>query len=94
MIIGACTITLQLYGVHSLKEKRSIIKSLLSRMRNKFNVAAAEVAYQDNHTRAVIGIACVSASGQYVQGQLDAILRWIEEERPDVPILDYDIELL
>ncbi len=43
MIIGACTITLQLYGLRSLKEKRSIVKSVLARMRSKFNVAAAEV---------------------------------------------------
>ena len=94
MIIGACTITLQLYGLRSLKEKRSIVKSVLARMRSKFNVAAAEVDAQDNHGRAVLGVVCVSASGEYAQGQLDAVIRWIEQERPDVPIIDYDIELL
>jgi len=94
MIIGACSITLQLIGVHSLKEKRSIIKSLLARMRNKFNIAAAEVASHDNHTRAVLGVVCVSSSGEYAHGQLDAVIRWIETERPDVPIIDYEIELL
>jgi uncharacterized protein len=94
MIIGACTITLQLFGIHSLKEKRSIIKSLLARMRNEFNVAAAEVDAQDSHSQAVIGVACVSGSNDYARGQLDAVIRWIERERPDVPIADYEIELL
>jgi uncharacterized protein YlxP (DUF503 family) len=94
MIIGACTITLHLYGINSLKEKRSIVKSVLARLRRKFNVAAAEVDAQDNHGRAVLGVVCVSANGEYARGQLDAVIRWIEQERPDVPIIDYEIELL
>lgn len=87
-------ITLHLPGVRSLKEKRSIVKSLLARMRNKFNVSAAEVASQEAHGRAVLGVACVSASGEYAQGLLDELVRWIEEERPDLTVLDADIELL
>jgi uncharacterized protein YlxP (DUF503 family) len=94
MIVAACMITLHLPGVRSLKEKRSIVKSLLARMRNRFNVSAAEVASQDAHGRAVLGVACVSGSGEYAQGQLEALVRWIEEERPDLMILDADIELL
>ncbi|NWG21309.1 MAG: DUF503 domain-containing protein [Chloroflexi bacterium] len=94
MIIGACMITLRLPGIRSLKEKRSIVKSLLGRMRNRFNVSAAEIDAHDNHGRAVLGIACVSGSGEYVEGQIQAVLRWIEEERPDLEILDADIEVL
>lgn len=94
MFIGACTITLYLPGVHSLKEKRSIVKSLIARMRNQFNVAAAEVDAQDTHGRAVIGVACVSSSGEYARGQLDAVVRWIEQERPDIPVIDHEIEIL
>lgn len=94
MIIGVCTVTLQLIGVHSLKEKRSIVKSLLARMRNTYNVSVAEVDAQESHGRAILGIACVSASGEYARGQLDALIRWIETERPDVPVIDYEIELL
>ncbi len=94
MLIGACTITLYLPGVHSLKEKRSIVKSLIARMRNEFNVAAAEVDAQDSHGRAVIGVACVSSSGEYARGQLEALIRWIEKERPDIPLIDHEIEIL
>jgi uncharacterized protein YlxP (DUF503 family) len=94
MIIGACTITLHLHGIHSLKEKRSIVKSVLARLRNEFNISAAEVDAQDSHGRAVIGVACVSATADYARGQLDAVLRWLDRERPDAPVIDYEIELL
>jgi uncharacterized protein YlxP (DUF503 family) len=94
MIIGACTIVLHLPGIRSLKEKRSIVKSVLARLRNEFNVSTAEVDAQDAHGRAVLGVACVSATGEYARGQLEAVVRWIERERPDVPVIDYQIELL
>jgi len=94
MIVGACRLTLYLPGVHSLKEKRSVVKSLLARLRNEFNVSTAEVDAQDNHQRAVLGVACVSGSYDYARGQLEAVGRWVEEQRPDAPIIDYDIELL
>lgn len=94
MIIGACTITLHLPGIRSLKEKRSIVKSVLARLRNEFNVSAAEVDAQDAHGRAVLGVACVSSSGDYARGQLEAVVRWIEAQRPDAPVIDYEIELL
>jgi hypothetical protein len=94
MIIGACTLTLHLPMVGSLKEKRQIIKSLLARVRNEFNVSIAEVDAQDTWQVAVIGLACVSASERYARGQIDAVLRFIEAQRPDVPLVNYDIELL
>ena len=94
MIVGACTITLYLHGVHSLKEKRSIVKSVLARLRNEFNVSAAEVDAQDAHGRAVLGVACVSSSSAYARGQLEAVVRWVEEHRPDVTVIDHEIELL
>jgi len=94
MIIGSCVITLYLPSVHSLKEKRSIVKSVVARLRNEFNVSAAEVDAQDEHGRAVIGVACVSGASDHARGQLEAVVRWVEEQRPDVPVIDYEIELL
>jgi uncharacterized protein YlxP (DUF503 family) len=67
---------------------------VLARLRNEFNVSTAEVGAQDNHTRAILGIACVSGSSDYARGQLEAVVRWIEEHRPDTQVLDYEIELL
>jgi len=94
MIVGACTVTLHLHGIHSLKEKRSIVKSILARLRNEFNVSTAEVDAQDAHGRAVIGVACVTTSSEYARGQLESVVRWIERERPDLMMIDCEIELL
>lgn len=85
---------LHLPGVFSLKEKRSIVKSVLARLRNEFNVSTAEVDAQDSHGRAVIGVVCVSGAASYARGQLEAVVRWLEENRPDAPVIDYEIELL
>ncbi|NJK80471.1 MAG: DUF503 domain-containing protein [Chloroflexaceae bacterium] len=94
MFIGSCTITLHLPFAHSLKEKRQVVKSLLARIRNEFNVSAAEVDSQDVWQLAVIGVACVSASQRYTHEQLEAVVRFIEMQRPDVPLTSYEIEIL
>ena len=47
MIVGVCTIELRLREAHSLKEKRQVLKSIITRVKNNFNVAIAEVDYQD-----------------------------------------------
>ena len=57
MLILSLKIKLHAPWVHSLKEKRMVVKSLLSKMRNKFNVAVAEVGEQDIHQTIVIGVA-------------------------------------
>ena len=78
----------------SLKEKRQIVKSILTRVRNEFNVSIAEVDEQDLWQSAVLGIACVSNSQSYAHGQLEAVLRFIDRQRPDCPLGAYEIEML
>ena len=92
MIIATCVITLQLDGVASLKEKRSILKSVLKRLTNQFNVAAAEVDCQDVWQTAVIALAAVGNDSAYLHGMLEKSVTWIETQRPDVPIAEYHIE--
>jgi hypothetical protein len=60
MIVGLLTLDLHIPEAHSLKEKRFVIKSLIDRIKNKFNVSAAEVDANDLWQRSVIGIAYVS----------------------------------
>lgn len=94
MVIGSCVIKLSLEGVGSLKEKRRILKSLLTRLSQKFNVAVAEVDYQDVWQTAMIGLVTVGNDGGHLHGLLEKAVSWIEQTRPDVPIEDYTIELL
>ena len=94
MHIGVCTIELRLPGNASLKGKRSVIKSIVTRVGREFNVSIAEVDAQDSWQRAVLGVACVSSSAGYAHGLLERVVQWIETRRPDVELLGYQIELL
>ncbi len=84
MIIGACEITLHLPESHSLKDKRQIIRSVMARVRNQFEVAIAEVEDQDLWQSAKLGVSCVSNSKQHANEILEHVQRYIEETRPDV----------
>ncbi len=94
MHIGLCTIELRLPGNGSLKGKRSILKSITTRVSRTYNVSIAEVEAQDLWQRAVLGVACVSPSASYAHGQLERVVQWIEVNRPDVELLEYRIEFL
>jgi uncharacterized protein YlxP (DUF503 family) len=94
MHVGVCTIDLRLPGNGSLKGKRRVVKSIVTRITREFNVSVAEVEDQDLWQRAVLGVACVSSSGSYAHGQLERVVHWIESQRFDVELLDYQIELL
>ncbi len=94
MIVGICQITLHLPECHSLKDKRQIIKSVMARVRNHFEVAIAEVEDQDLWQIAKIGVSCVSTSSQHVDEVLNRIQRYIEETRPDVLITDAETEII
>ena len=94
MHVGVCTIDLRLPGNGSLKGKRRVVKSIVTRVTREFNVSVAEVEDQDLWQRAVLGVACVSSSASYAHGQLERVVQWIEEQRLDVELLDYQIELL
>lgn len=94
MIIASCTITLQMEAVFSLKEKRQILKSILSRLPQKFNVAVAEVDHQDVWGTAVIALVTVGNDAAHLHSQLQKAVTWLEQHRPDVPIADYEIEIL
>ena len=94
MHIGVCTIELHLAGNDSLNGKRSVLKSMITRISHEFNVSIAEVDAQNQWQRAVLGVACVSSSADYAHGLLEQVVQWIETKRPDVELLDYQIELL
>ena len=94
MHIGVCTIDLMLPGNGSLKGKRSVIKSIVTRVSREFNVSIAEVEDQDLWQRAVLGVACVSSSASYAHGQMERVVQWIENKRYDVELLGYEIEML
>lgn len=94
MIIGICEIELHLPGVRSLKAKRSVVKSLTARLHREFNVSCAEIDHHDVWQSAVVGVAVISTSAGHAQGVLQTALRWIEDNRPDVMVVDHSIEII
>ena len=94
MHVASCVVALHLYGVSSLKEKRRILKSLLTRLPRQFNVAVAEVDYHDKWQSSVIGLVSVGNDQAYVHGLLEKAVAWIEHNRFEVTIESYSIEFL
>lgn len=78
MIVGCMQLTLTLPENTSLKGKRSVVKRVVERVHHKFRVAVAEVATQDDHQCATIGIVCVSNSATQCETALQHVLRFIE----------------
>lgn len=75
----------------SLKGKRGIVKSLLGRSRNRFNVSCAEVDRQDNPRVAVLGFVTVSPDKITARSTLERLEEWVYENWPDVEITGADI---
>lgn len=78
MVVGVCQLRLLLHEVFSLKEKRSIVKRITERVRNKFAVSIAEVDANDMHQSAVLGICMVGNDRAFVNSCLDKVIDFIE----------------
>ena len=91
MVTVILTIELSLAGVSSLKEKRRILKSLITKLHNNFNISIAEVESQDVYRRAVLGAAIVSNSTSFGNQVIAKVVNQIESN-PQVVIIDYSTE--
>lgn len=93
MVVGLLKITMIIHDNASLKGKRKVVKSLLGRLKAKFNVAAAEVGDNDLWQRAEIGAAIVGNDRRFINSALDKILDYIERET-EAEIIDSDMEII
>ena len=92
MFVGVCQLGLILPEGSSLKDKRSVIKSIRERLRHRFNISIAEVGFQDALRRAEIGFAAVSNETVYLEGLLDKVINHIESDgRVEIHAIDRDI---
>ncbi len=91
MRVYAATFQLHLPS-RSLKGKRGIVKSVLARARNRFNVAAAEVDRQDSVGTAIIAFVTVAENGLTARRLLQELEAWLVDERPDVAVAAVEIE--
>ena len=93
MVIGVLRVVLSLRGNDSLKGKRSVVKSVLERARNKFHVSSAEVEDMDVHQRAVLAFAVVANDGKHVQRVLAQVGEFVEGAS-EAPVIDRRTELV
>ena len=92
MIIAAMTFWLHAPWVHSLKEKRMVVKSLITQLQNKFHVSAAEVDEQDIHQIIVIGVAAVVPHHALADSLMEEISQFVETAT-DAQILEETREI-
>jgi uncharacterized protein YlxP (DUF503 family) len=94
LAVGVCQITLRLPENHSLKGKRQVLKSLITRLHNRFNVSAAEVGDQDSWQIVSLGISCVSNDDRHANEVMASVIAFIRHERLDAEILDVETEVV
>ena len=92
MIIAAMTFRLHAPWVHSLKEKRMVVKSLITQLQNRFHVSAAEIDEQDTHQIIVIGVAAVVPHHAQADSLMEEISQFVETAT-DAQILEETREI-
>ena len=93
MNIGVCRIELRLPENQSLKGKRRVIKSIIARLQNKYNVSVAEVDNQNLWQLATLGIACVSNHRRHADETLSSVVKFVAQNYPDLELLSSEIEV-
>jgi uncharacterized protein YlxP (DUF503 family) len=93
-IVGLCTLEIEITESYSLKDKRSILKSMLARLRSEHHVAAAEIDLLDDPQASIIAFTNVSNSSRHLDQTLSAALRWIEHTFPQAEVISEMIEIL
>jgi uncharacterized protein YlxP (DUF503 family) len=80
VILGSMAAQLYLYGIVSLKDKRKIVKSLIGRLKSRFNISISEVGHNDSKSSALIGIAIVSNDSRFINQQFDKIIDFLRAD--------------
>ena len=93
MVVGTGKINFRLFDVHSLKEKRKIVKSIIGRIKNKFNVSIAEVDMNDNHQWAQIGYSIVGNDNRLVNAKMDKVIN-MADDLGLAMVADTEIEII
>ena len=94
MSIGVLTLHLQLPGCKSLKEKRSRLKPLITRLHREFNISVAELSRQDVWDEATLGCVMISNDHKFSESSLQTVIHWLNKNWPDVTLVDDHIEII
>jgi len=92
MFVGAARVELRIHGSRSLKEKRGVVRSIIQRLRNRFNVSVAEVDGQDTWQRAVLGLAGVGSDAQDLRVRLEKAIDFVADLHL-AEVMDQEVEV-
>jgi uncharacterized protein YlxP (DUF503 family) len=92
--IGVAKVSVRIPENMDLKGKRMVLKSIIGRVKSRFDVAVAEVDDNDMWQLATIGVCCISNNKRHSNEVLSKVVRFIESSRFDVEILDYSTEMI
>ena len=93
MVVGIGIITFRMHDCRSLKGKRKVVKSIISKMRNNFNASVAEVALNDIHQRAEIGFSLVGNDKTLINSKIDKIFNMVDDLGL-AEIIDTEMEII
>ncbi len=93
MKVLVMTINLRAEWVHSLKEKRMIVRSITQKLKNKFNISVNEVGNQDIHNYITIGISGICATNAQVDSTYENIINFVEENT-DAELMNVNREVI
>ena len=93
MSVGVCRLKIHIPGSRSLKDKRSVVKSLIARLRQQFNLSVAEVDDHELWQIATIILACVSNRNDRVDEVLSAAISLIGRDFPTIEIIEKEIDI-
>jgi uncharacterized protein YlxP (DUF503 family) len=93
MIIGIARIKLSANWCHSLKEKRMVVKSIVNKVKHRFNVSIAEIDALDFHQTIILGIACVTNSSKHANSEVQNIVEYIQNNT-EAYLEEVSIEIL
>lgn len=94
MFVGVARLIIDIPGSGSLKDKRKVVKSVLSRVNNHLRLATAEIGHLESWQTAEVGLACVSGSPTVARQVVERAVGWIEDTRPDVELVSIEIQVL
>ncbi len=93
MVVGIGTVVLRLHGNSSLKGKRKVVKAIVKRLQNNFNVSVAEVGANNSLGRAEIGMALIGNDRRVINSKLDKIMNLVEDMQL-AEVIGNDMEII
>lgn len=93
MIVGICVVKLRIFEANSLKEKRHVIKSLMGRLKSRFNISIAEVGLNDSWQTTEIGFTLITNSSTHASEMISKVINFIDGDSR-LEIIEENIEIL